>query len=391
MNQTLNTDLRTRFLTAMSHAACTVNIVTTDGPAGRAGVTVSAMASVSADSSLPTLLVCVHHLSPAAARIIENGVLCVNVLRDDQSYISDTFAGRFKDEVGDKFDCTEWVNCSSGAPRIADPLVAFDCRLISSEKVGTHHVLLCEVQSTHISGTGSPLIYANRAYGTSNRIEGATTLGQAKDGQGSALSVGCFHSFEPYMMPRLMRQLDRISVRLIEGDHRRLRESLLSGESEIALLYDLDLDDKFETTLLAEMMPYVLLPQGHPLADQSEIVPADLADEPMVLLDASPSRDYFTGLLKQGGIAPLIVHRTTSFEMARGMVGHGLGYSILVTKPAMSMTYDGLPLVTRPLIGDHPAVRIVLAQRAGAELSPAARRFAALCKAEFAAEPRLGA
>ena len=88
-----NQAIRTRFLEGMSHAACTVNIVTTDGAAGRAGVTVSAMASVSADSEWPTLLVCVHHLSPAAARIVENGVLCVNVLRDDQSYISDTFAG----------------------------------------------------------------------------------------------------------------------------------------------------------------------------------------------------------------------------------------------------------------------------------------------------------
>ena len=38
--------LRDRFIGGMSHAACTVNIVTTDGAAGRAGVTVSAMASV---------------------------------------------------------------------------------------------------------------------------------------------------------------------------------------------------------------------------------------------------------------------------------------------------------------------------------------------------------
>ena len=75
--------IRSKFLEGMSHAACTVNIVTTDGPAGRAGVTVSAMASVSADSARPTLLVCVHHLSPAASKIVENGVLCVNVLRDD--------------------------------------------------------------------------------------------------------------------------------------------------------------------------------------------------------------------------------------------------------------------------------------------------------------------
>ena len=85
--------LRTRFLNGMSHAACTVNVVTTDGPAGRAGVTVSAMSSVSADTDKPTLLVCVHHMSPAATAIVENRVFCVNVLRDDQSHISDTFAG----------------------------------------------------------------------------------------------------------------------------------------------------------------------------------------------------------------------------------------------------------------------------------------------------------
>ena len=86
--------LRRNFLAAMSHAACTVSVVTTDGPAGRAGVTVSAMASVSADTPQPTLLVCVHHLSHAAEAILGNAAFCVNVLRDDQSDISDHFAGR---------------------------------------------------------------------------------------------------------------------------------------------------------------------------------------------------------------------------------------------------------------------------------------------------------
>ena len=41
--------LRQRFLDGMSQAAATVNVVTTDGPAGRYGVTVSAMSSVSAE------------------------------------------------------------------------------------------------------------------------------------------------------------------------------------------------------------------------------------------------------------------------------------------------------------------------------------------------------
>ena len=42
-------EIRTQFLDGMSRAAFCVNVVTTDGPAGRAGVTVSAMSSVSAD------------------------------------------------------------------------------------------------------------------------------------------------------------------------------------------------------------------------------------------------------------------------------------------------------------------------------------------------------
>src|ERR1700677_1056122 len=92
--EALDPALRQRFLNGMSHAACTVNVVTTDGRAGRHGVTVSAMVSVSAAPPRPTLLVCIHHKSAVADAVLQNGVFCVNVLRDDQSHISENFAGR---------------------------------------------------------------------------------------------------------------------------------------------------------------------------------------------------------------------------------------------------------------------------------------------------------
>ena len=341
------------------------------------------MASVSADSEWPTLLVCVHHLSPAAARIVENRVLCVNVLRDDQSYISDTFAGRFKGEVGDKFECAEWITTSSGAPRIADPLVAFDCRLLSSEKVGTHHIFLCEVRDLFIAPSGSPLIYSKRAYGSSIRIDGPRSLLMGRTNARARLSVGCFHTFGPYVMPGLIRRMDGVEMSLVEGDQRRLRESLYAGESEIALLYDMDLDGGFETIFLDELRPHVLLPGGHPLANQSEILATELAEEPMVLLDAPPSADYFVGVMRVAGVEPLIAYRSSSFEMVRGMVGHGLGYALLVTEPASGMTYDGVRLVARPLIGDHASCRIVIAYRRGQNLSAQALRFIERCLEAF--------
>jgi flavin reductase (DIM6/NTAB) family NADH-FMN oxidoreductase RutF len=156
---------RQKFLDGMSCAAATVNVVTTDGPAGRAGVTVSAMASVSADTPMPSLLVCVHHLSPVAAAIKENGVFCVNVLRDDQSHISDCFAGRLKTADGNKFSCASWVRQVTGAPRVVDPLVAFDCRLTQTSRIGTHYVFIGEAMDTFLQAGGNPLIYANRSYG----------------------------------------------------------------------------------------------------------------------------------------------------------------------------------------------------------------------------------
>jgi flavin reductase (DIM6/NTAB) family NADH-FMN oxidoreductase RutF len=166
-------DPRQRFLTAMSQTACTVAVVTTDGPFGRQGVTVSALSSVSADTPKPTLLVCVHHLSRAAGAILENGVFCVNVLRDDQSHISDSFAGRVPLPGGDKFACAAWTETATGAPRVVDPLVAFDCRLTSSQRIGTHHVFIGSVEDVFVTDSGSPLLYANRAYAALARADAA--------------------------------------------------------------------------------------------------------------------------------------------------------------------------------------------------------------------------
>jgi flavin reductase len=167
----MNPDLRQRFLAGMSCAASTVNVVTTDGLAGRHGVTVSSMVSVSADADRPTLLVCIHHLSPAATAILANGVFCVNVLRCDQVHISDCFAGRGLPPDGDKFACAGWTAGSTGAPRVQDPLVAFDCRVTTSHRVGTHHVLFGAVEDIFTATPGAPLIYANRSYGRPARLD----------------------------------------------------------------------------------------------------------------------------------------------------------------------------------------------------------------------------
>ena len=162
-------NMRDQFLTAMSAAGTTVYVVTTDGEAGLHGVTVSAMSSVSADMKVPTLLVCIHHMSPAADAIMKNKAFAVNMLRSDQSQISDIFASRGAN-VDNKFSHVDWHKLKTGVPILTDSLVSFDCHLYQVERVGTHYIFIGGVLGIHQPEEGDALVYSRRSYGRFQEI-----------------------------------------------------------------------------------------------------------------------------------------------------------------------------------------------------------------------------
>ena len=377
--------LRQRFLDGMSHAAATVNIVTTDGEAGRHGVTVSAMSSVSADSPNPSLLICVHHLSQTCSAIQANGVFCVNVLRDSQSAISDTFASRLKSADGDKFSCAQWTTQKTGAPRIVDPLVAFDCVLKETVRYGSHQIFIGEVVDIFARRKGNPLIYANRAYGTPSRLDSrhAANANAANE----ELRLGAIVTLAPFLLPELVARLAEshpgLAVRLIERPHTELIEALHSGTCQIALTFGIDLGRGVDTTALTEMPTYALLPDGHPLARDARVSLHALASEPMILLDQPMRRDFYLGLFRAHGLEPNIRMESSNFETVRGLVGHGLGYTLLGAKPASAMTYDGRGLVSRPIIEDGGDSTIVLASLPQANEAWPVRALRAVCRDLF--------
>lgn len=375
-------DLRSRFVEAMSRVASTVNVVTTDGPAGRHGVTVSAMSSVSADGDRPTILICVNKQSMTADPILKNGVFCVNILRDDQSYISDRFAGRHG--ASDKFSGVQWATQSTGAPRVSDTLVAFDCRLLSTQLMDTHYVLFGAVEDIFINQVGAPLIYSNRAYGTPLHLRSQS---QKDAGQSEILKLGAFHTLGPYIVPKILDRLiatqRSVDLQIVEGDQRVIAEGLKSGAIDVALIYDWDLGADIEKERLEAFVPYALFSERHPLASRSEVSLADLSPEPLILLDAPPSEAFFLSMFKERNLDPNIRYRTRSLEMVRGMVGHGLGYSILVTKPVSELTYDGCRLKTVRLSDPLPPRHTVFAHRRDWPMTKSARYFLDACREIF--------
>ena len=159
------TDLRQLFLDGMSRASTFVAVLTTDGEGGRAGVTVSSMTSVSADGDQPSLLACIHHLSPAATAILKNRAFCANLLAEDQQDLSNLFAGRAA--TGDhaqRFEKAAWEAGPIGQPRLTGATAVFECRLATALLWETHHIIVGRVASVRLSDSPAALLYGQRAY-----------------------------------------------------------------------------------------------------------------------------------------------------------------------------------------------------------------------------------
>lgn len=156
--------LRTQFLEGMSRAATFVAVATTDGAGGRFGVTISSLTSVSADGERPSLLACVHHLSPAATAILKNRAFCANLLHEDQQALSDLFAGRSNAEAAARFDKVDWRAGPGGQPVLAGATANFECHLATALLWETHYIIVGRVTSVWLSDAPSALLYGQRAY-----------------------------------------------------------------------------------------------------------------------------------------------------------------------------------------------------------------------------------
>jgi flavin reductase len=138
-----------------------ITVVTTDGPAGRAGFTASAVCSVSDEP--PTVLVCMRSKSSTNPRFRKNAVLGINVLTPAQQPLSTAFANSAIGQE-ERFALGRWDRLSSGAPMLHDALINLDCTVVDTHVIGTHDVCICRVLDLRVRPEDEALAYFNRAY-----------------------------------------------------------------------------------------------------------------------------------------------------------------------------------------------------------------------------------
>ncbi|WP_460348321.1 flavin reductase [Actinoallomurus acanthiterrae] len=145
----------------MAHLPAAVSIMTTDGPYGRCGITVSAVCSVSDDP--PTLLVCLNRKSAMHDVFRANRRVGLNVLGGDQQDLAMHFAGVTEISMADRFSWDVWDRGQT-MPVLKDALVTVIGVVKDCKPMGSHSVLFVQIEQLRTRNGGQSLVYFNRSF-----------------------------------------------------------------------------------------------------------------------------------------------------------------------------------------------------------------------------------
>lgn len=154
---------RGKFRNAMARLGAAVNVITSNGPAGRCGITATAVCSVS--DTPPTLLVCLNRSSAMNQVFKRNGNLCINVLNAEQEEQARLFAGMTNVAMESRFSSEHWGEDSRQVPLLKKALANLSGRITRSEEIGSHTIMIVEIQELDLQEEGvDGLVYFDRLF-----------------------------------------------------------------------------------------------------------------------------------------------------------------------------------------------------------------------------------
>jgi len=192
-----------------------------------------------------------------------------------------------------------------------------------------------------------------------------------------AVAIGSPEEMAPVILPPILQALaldhPGIETTVEIGLEETFYPRLADGEIDLAIVLDHRLPADLDFVRLRPMPSWVVLPAGHRLAERDRLVLEDLADEPWIMLDTEPGRTHTTSMFRHAGLTPRIALRSPTFELARSLVGRGLGYTLHIHRPAGDVSWEGRALAVRPLDTRLPIEQAALAWSRRSRPSPWAR------------------
>lgn len=149
------------FKQGMRRLGGAVNIVTACNDGVWAGLTATAVTSLSAEP--PRLLACVNRQGATYETISRGRKLAVNVLGVQHKELAMRFAGMNGEPENERFEGGDWSSDGRAAPFLGDALVSFGCDVENIMDVGSHGIVIGNIHTIRVSNGAeiAPLCYVD--------------------------------------------------------------------------------------------------------------------------------------------------------------------------------------------------------------------------------------
>ena len=191
------------------------------------------------------------------------------------------------------------------------------------------------------------------------------------------VKLGCFASFATSIVPAVVDGFPRrhpgIDLEITVGTHEDLLPDLEAGKLDVAIVYDLFLPAGYRHREIYATELEVHLHPDHPLAARDAVDLADLADEPLVMYEARPSIENTLQAFAARGLTPRVAARVPQIILVQALVGRGVGYGLLMSRPNTTATsVEGRPIAVRPIEPSATRTNVVAIWPEDMDLTPRA-------------------
>lgn len=150
-------DVTDEFRSALRHLAGGVSVITTGSGDDRTGLTVTSLASLSAEP--PTVMFGLNLSSSSFPAIRRHRSFGVNFLTAAQKEIADRFAGRGGKKGPARYAEAQWSEGRTGAPLLEGALAALDCEVEELIERHSHAIVIGRVREIRLGANEAALLY----------------------------------------------------------------------------------------------------------------------------------------------------------------------------------------------------------------------------------------
>lgn len=209
---------------------------------------------------------------------------------------------------------------------------------------------------------------------------------ELKQSQSGTLRIGYYAPIAPAFLPQvfdafLSKRTD-VTLELEECNNDDAQDGLQSGRYDAILFVAEGVRPSIKFEKLITAPPYCLLPMSHPLAQHDAVTMAQIANEPLVVLNRPVATSYYEGLFQSGTRKAPVAAYVNSTEMVRSLVAAGRGCAILNMLPLTSETYGGASVVACPISDTLPPLTLALGYDS-ARPRLVVQEFAQACRDHF--------